>query len=297
MIEICRISKTYPNGVRANRDVSFRVPDGEILGLVGANGSGKTTLVQQILGVLRSDSGSIKIDGVERDTGAIAYVPQFPALYPALSIRETVTAGLLYSGFHRRDALAAADATLRRVRLDGKAGQYAYTLSGGQKKLLSFACALALGKKNLILDEVTSMVDVLTKEIVWELIEEERARGAAILLTSHDISEVKRLCASVAVMKKGEITFCGRAESLPADACHCTLSADDPETAASILERCGCRASRDGARIDVVTETLPDMLEALRAVSAATTIQKLECEHPSFYEGMLSLLRGEGART
>ena len=291
MIIISNVTKTYPNGVCANRDISLTVGDGAVTGLVGPNGAGKTTLVQQILGVIRTDAGRITVDGRERDTSDVAYVPQFPALYPALSAVETVAAGLMYCGSAKRDAMRTAGETLERVGLGAKARQYAYTLSGGQKKLLSFACALAQGRKNLILDEVTSMVDIVTKQTVWRIIAEERDRGAAILLASHDISEIKEPCTSFAALKNGAVAFSGRPEDIPAELCHCKITVSDLERAVETLNSPDCRYELLGDRITILTDSLSRMLPLIDRVDKAASILSLNCEHPSLYEGILSLLK------
>ena len=98
MIEVQNVSKTYPTGIRANHSISFTVAQGEIVALVGPNGSGKTTLMQQMLGVLKIGEGSIRIDGEENNTQNIAYIPQTPAIYPALTVRESLLATTKYLG-------------------------------------------------------------------------------------------------------------------------------------------------------------------------------------------------------
>ncbi len=112
MLSVDNMSKTYPNGIRANQSVSQSVEPGEAVGLVGPNGSGKTTLIQQILGVLKT-GGGITIDGIKNDSSKVAYVPQFPAIYPALTVCETVLAALYYIGISKKPALARAEAGLR----------------------------------------------------------------------------------------------------------------------------------------------------------------------------------------
>lgn len=182
MIEIQNVSKTYPGGIKANDNISFTVNNGETVALVGPNGSGKTTLIRQILSVISPGEGRILIDGRPDGLDSTAYVPQMPALYPALTVKETLLVTLKYLGVPKKKAEERIARTLERTGLSRLSPQPSYTLSGGQRKLLSFASLLVQEAENLVMDEVTSMVDVVTKELIWRLVEEERERGCAILL-------------------------------------------------------------------------------------------------------------------
>lgn len=108
MIEVQNVSKTYPTGIRANHSISFTVEQGEIVALVGPNGSGKTTLMQQMLGVLKIGEGSIRIDGAENNTQNIAYIPQTPAIYPVLTVRESLLATTKYLGVPKKKRRSAS---------------------------------------------------------------------------------------------------------------------------------------------------------------------------------------------
>lgn len=291
MLSVDNVSKTYPNGIRANQNISLSIEPGEAVGLVGPNGSGKTTLIQQILGVLKSGGGSITIDGKKNDSSKVAYVPQFPAIYPALTVCETVLAALYYIGISKKSALARAEAALERAGLSQISKQYTYALSGGQKKLLSVACALAQEKPYLILDEATAMVDILSKENIWSIVCEEKDKGAAVLIASHDISEIKRVCSSFVLMKNGEIVFRGKPADIKTDFCRCLITAANADAAADAL-LASCRTfERNGRDFKLVTQDVVQMLAALNEVSNASEILGLECEHPAFYEGILSMLK------
>lgn len=104
MIEIKNVSKTYPGGIKANDNISFTVNNGETVALVGPNGSGKTTLIRQILGVISPGEGKILIDGRYDAPDNTAYVPQMPALYPALTVREHLLVTMKYLGIPKREA-------------------------------------------------------------------------------------------------------------------------------------------------------------------------------------------------
>lgn len=291
MINITNVTKTYPNGVQANKNISLTVAQGEVVGLVGPNGSGKTTLIQQILGVIKIGCGTITIDDRENDPSRLAYVPQFPAIYPALTVNETVLAALYYCGYNKREALGKAEITLTRAGLTSIANHYAYALSGGQKKLLSFACALAQEKQYLILDEATAMIDILSKETIWKLIGEEKDKGTAVLIASHDIPKIKRLCSSFVVMKNGEIVFRGKPMDLKSDFCRCKITVASIESTMKALLEAGGNFLQNGSEFEIITDDIAQMLLLMQDVAGASEILALECEHPAFYEGILSIIK------
>lgn len=290
MISIQSVSKTYPTGIRANNDISFTVAHGEIVALVGPNGSGKTTLMQQMLGVLKIGEGKILVDGKENNVQNIAYIPQMPAIYPALTVRESLLATAKYLGVPKRTAAERIDSVLERTGLAKNTKQPSYTLSGGQRKLLSFGCMLVQDAANLVMDEVTSMVDVVTKEHIWQLILDEQRRGRAILLSSHDISEVKKLCTKLVVLKNGRVIFSGSPQEVKDEFCRCTITVDDPERAASVLSQADRSYSSEGKELSIVTNDIAAMLDVLHELTKSVAITSLNCEHPAFYEGMLAML-------
>lgn len=293
MIEVKNVSKTYPTGIQANRNISLSVEQGEIVALVGPNGSGKTTLMQQMLGVLKVDEGEILIDKKANNMRNIAYIPQTPAIYPALTIRESLIATTRYLGIPKKDALARVDCVLERIGLLEKASQPAYTLSGGQRKLLSFGCMLVQSATNLVMDEVTSMVDVVTKERIWQLIIEEQKRGCAILLSSHDISEVKRLCTKLIVLQNGSVIFSDAPQAVQNEYCHCTIRVDDSAKTLGVLEKTDCSFTRDEDVFSIITQDIAQMMDLLYNLTKKVGICNLTCEHPAFYDGLLAMLKKE----
>lgn len=291
MLEIKNVSKRYPTGTLANNNISFTVGAGEIVALVGPNGSGKTTLMQQILGVLKIGEGSIRIDGKEHCMDNVAYVPQMPGLYPALTVRESLMVVAKYLGLPKKEATGRVDAALEKIGLQDKANQLTYTLSGGQQKLLAFGCMLVQKATNLVLDEATSMVDIISKERIWELIQEQRKQGCAILLSSHDVAEVHKLCTRLVVLQNGEVIFSGSPQEIKNEYCRCAITTSTPEQAEKLLENGACSFTRKEDSFVVVTQDIFSMVRLLHDLSQSVSINSLQCEHPAFYDGLLSMLR------
>ncbi len=205
MIEINNLTKEYPDGTVANNNICLTVNNGEVLGIIGPNGSGKTTLFRQILSILKSSHGEILLDGETVDASKIAYIPQFSVVFPSLTVRESIYVALRYQGKKKKEIEMNVQMALEKTGLIDIEDNYSYTLSGGQLKLLSFAILLASDKNIWILDEPTSMVDIVTKEKIWSLFEENR-KEKTVIISSHDMAEVKKVCSRIAVINKGAIT-------------------------------------------------------------------------------------------
>lgn len=205
MIEIKNLTKQYPNGRIANNNINISVYPGDVLGLIGANGSGKTTLFRQMFSILSITKGEILVDGISSKAELFAYMPQASVIFPSLTVRESIYAALRYQGFNNTEIKRKIKDILEITGLDKYAEDYSITLSGGQLKLLSFAIIIASDKKYWILDEPTSMVDIVTKNKVWSLIEKNK-RDRTVIIASHDMAEVKRLCNRLIVINNGSIT-------------------------------------------------------------------------------------------
>ncbi|MEM3926473.1 MAG: ABC transporter ATP-binding protein [Desulfurococcaceae archaeon] len=209
------VTKIYPNGVVANKDVAIEVNAGEITCVVGPNGAGKTTLIRQIIGLLRPTKGEIKVLGVDpfmsqsiikREVG---YVPQLPVMFPAHKPIEV----LEYVASLARTRIDDVVNILERLGLNDVKDLLGYQLSLGLRKLVLMSIALIKNPRIMILDEPTSFMDIIRKKAVWDLISEFKCNNKAVLLVSHDLEEVRRLCERFYLMMNGQVVF--HARSLP----------------------------------------------------------------------------------
>jgi ABC-2 type transport system ATP-binding protein len=198
--------------------VGFEIEGGEVYGLLGPNGAGKTTTICMIAGILSRDGGSVRVCGLDLDAGPparrrIGLVPQEITLYPDLTGRENLEFwGRLYE--LRGAALrAATDAGLAAVGLAERADELAGTYSGGMLRRLNLVAGILHRPDVLIFDEPTAGVDPQSRSAIFELVEGLRARGAAILYTTHYMEEAERLCDRIGVIDAGRIVAEGtRAE-------------------------------------------------------------------------------------
>ncbi len=208
-IAIANLSKTYASGFEALKDVSLEVRKGEIFALLGPNGAGKTTLISITCGLVRPTSGVVRADGhdVVRDYRAararIGLVPQ----EMSTDIFETVWATVSFSRglFGKPPDPAHIETVLKQLSLWDKKDAKIITLSGGMKRRVMIAKALAHEPEILFLDEPTAGVDVELRQDMWNLVRGLRDSGVTIILTTHYIEEAEEMADRVGVINKGEL--------------------------------------------------------------------------------------------
>lgn len=208
LLEASGLSKAY--GARqALVSASLRVHEGEGVALLGPNGSGKTTLLCLLAGVLRPDEGSARLLGqpTKRPKGrrALAFVPQDGAIYDGLSARENVE---LFGRLHALSGArlqAAVGEALEAAALSSLAEVRAASMSGGMRRRVSLACALVHGPRLLLLDEPFEGVDHASRDHLLSVLRAAKARGVALLLSTHRSHEVSALCDRYLMMRDGRI--------------------------------------------------------------------------------------------
>ena len=198
------------------KDLSFDVRAGEIFGLLGANGSGKTTTLRALLGFYTPTSGELLIDGKKydpEDTDVIVgYLPEERGLYR----KETVLDNLVYFGELKglKDPKEWAIKYLKRVKLEDKADLKLEKLSGGQQQKIQLGVTIMNNPKLLILDEPTKGFDPMNRRLLMEIIEELHKKGTAIILITHYMEEVEKLCDRAVLLKNGVAHAYGTIEEI-----------------------------------------------------------------------------------
>jgi ABC-2 type transport system ATP-binding protein len=207
-VEVRGTSKRFGT-VRALDDVSLSVEQGEFFALLGPNGAGKTTLISALGGIVRPDSGSLRVMGHDvaadyRSTRRLlGIVPQEIVFDPFFSVRETLRLQSGYFGLRGNDAWI--DELLERLALGAKADANMRSLSGGMKRRVMVAQALVHRPPVIVLDEPTAGVDVELRQTLWQFVRELNAAGHTIVLTTHYLEEAQHLCSRIAMMKAGRI--------------------------------------------------------------------------------------------
>lgn len=209
VIAVRGLEKTYADGHRALKTVDLDIRRGEIFALLGPNGAGKTTLISIICGIVRGSAGTVTVNGADivRDyraaRSAIGLVPQEIATDMFETVRHTVafSRGL----FGKPAAPDVVERVLRDLSLWNKRDSKIMTLSGGMKRRVMIAKALAHEPDILFLDEPTAGVDVDLRRDMWEMVRSLRERGVTIVLTTHYIEEAEEMADRIGVIREGEL--------------------------------------------------------------------------------------------
>ena len=209
ILKVTNLSKVYASGFQALKGVNLDIHEGEIFALLGPNGAGKTTLISIVCGIVTLSTGSVTVDGhdIARDYRAarslIGLVPQELTTDAFESVWRTVSfsRGL----FGRSPSPAHIEKVLKDLSLWDKRDNKILPLSGGMKRRVLIAKALAHEPRVLFLDEPTAGVDVDLRRDMWQLVRDLRASGVTVILTTHYINEAEEMADRVGVMRKGEI--------------------------------------------------------------------------------------------
>lgn len=220
VIEIKELSKTYPNGVTALKDINITINDGEIFGIIGLSGAGKSTLIRCINFLERPTSGQVIIDG--QDLGAltkkellktrqnIGMIFQGFNLLAQRNVIKNICYPLEIAGVKKADAVKRAEELLELVGLSDKARAYPSQLSGGQKQRVAIARALAAKTKYLLCDEATSALDPDTTNSILELMKRiNKTLGVTIVVITHEMKVIDKICDRVAVLDQSTVAELG----------------------------------------------------------------------------------------
>ena len=217
-LEVIGLSKIY-NNKDAVKDISFKVNKNEIIGILGPNGCGKTTTIGMILGLLKPSNGKVLINGIEIEKKRVDLLNHLNFISPYIELPKKLTVkqnlevyGRLYDVKNLKKKI---EILIEKLRLSEIINKLTGELSSGQKNRVSLAKSIINNPAVLLLDEPTASLDPETGDFVRSFLESyQKENKASILLASHNMSEVERLCSSVLMMNKGSIVDSGKPEQL-----------------------------------------------------------------------------------
>lgn len=210
-LSIKNLSKTYPNGIEALKGIDFDVEAGDFYALLGPNGAGKTTAIGIVCSLVGKSGGEVHVFGhsidheLARAKSCIGLVPQEINLNLFDTVLNIVLNQAGYYGIERRLAMQRAEKYLTELRLWDRRHEVARNLSGGMKRRLMIARALAHEPRLLILDEPTAGVDIEIRRSMWDFLRRINDEGTTIILTTHYLEEAENLCRHVAIIDHGTI--------------------------------------------------------------------------------------------
>lgn len=210
----------------AVHDASFTVAAGEIVGLLGPNGAGKTTSFYMVVGLVGCDGGTLSLAGHDithlamhrRARLGIGYLPQEASVFRKLSVRDNVIAALeVHGALPRSRQRPHAEHLLEELHIGQLADHIAVTLSGGERRRVEIARALAGDPKIILLDEPFAGVDPISVIDIQRVIEQLRARGLAVLITDHNVRETLRICDRAYILSQGNVIAAGDPHAITAN--------------------------------------------------------------------------------
>lgn len=197
--------------------LNFSVKKGEIFGFLGSNGSGKTTTIRALLGIYQADSGELLINrkkfSPER-TGLIGYLPEERGLYRKEKVIDVMQYFGRLKGLSKKEARDFSQDFLKRVGLEDKARLNIDKLSGGQQQKIQLGITIMGRPDLLILDEPTKGFDPMNRELLMEIIKEENTRGATIIMVTHQMEEVEKICNRALLLKNGKTKAYGTVDEI-----------------------------------------------------------------------------------
>ncbi|MFQ5759671.1 MAG: ABC transporter ATP-binding protein [Acidiferrobacterales bacterium] len=299
-VTIADVRKRFP-GVYALKGINFAIQRGEFFGLLGPNGAGKSTLINIIAGLTRCDSGTVSVlthDVVQDYRQArrcLGVVPQELVFDPFFTVHEVLRIQSGYFGLRRENA-SWIEELMDALDLSDKADTNMRALSGGMKRRVLIAQALAHKPEVVVLDEPTAGVDVALRKSLWAFIRRLHEEGHTIVLTTHYLEEAESLCDRIAILNHGNVVALDTKEALLQRGIGKTvnvwITADEPVPELPAELQAVLRA-QDGTRLEFRLDnnlnSIGDLLEGLRRTGLVIT--DLHTEEPDLEDVFLDLTR------
>ena len=211
MLILNNLVKQYGN-IKAVAGISLKIDEGDIYGFLGPNGAGKTTTIRMIMGIIKPDTGFIKLNGKDinsKDRTRIGYLPEDRGLYQKQRLLETICYFGMLKGFNKFEAHENTKTWLNRFSLENQENRKIEELSKGNQQKVQFIIALLNDPDLLILDEPFTGLDPINQLLLKEIIQEKAQAGKTIIFSTHQMEQVERLCSNISLINKGKIILEG----------------------------------------------------------------------------------------
>jgi ABC-2 type transport system ATP-binding protein len=287
-LRLLGVSKAFAGHV-AVRDLSLEVPRGCIYGLLGPNGAGKTTTLRMVMNVFAPDSGAIEVLGGPADRGArdrIGYMPEERGLYPRMSLEDQLIFFAETKGTRRADALARLPVWLERLGLDPKWRKRKLNeLSKGMQQKAQFIASVLHEPEVLILDEPMSGLDPVAATLMRDVLVDLRRQGRTLVLSSHQMETVERLCDAIALVSRGEKLLDGPVSEVKRRYGRNTLVLAFEGDGAFLSGLPGVASVGDfGRYVEIRMQDGADTQALLQAAAARLRLSRFEIVEPSLHD-------------
>jgi ABC-2 type transport system ATP-binding protein len=292
-----RIGKSFADH-RAVVDLSLEVPRGSVFGLLGPNGAGKTTTLRMVMNVLAPDAGSIEILGRPSDRAArdrLGYMPEERGMYPRMVLEEQLLFLAQIKGARRSEAIARLPTWLERLGLGEWRRRRTNELSKGMQQKAQFIATILHDPDVLILDEPLSGLDPVGADAMRDVLLEMRREGKTLLLSSHQMETVERLCDAIALINRGEKVLDGRVADVKRrhGRNSVVLAYDGDGSFLGSLPGV-TRVADFGRHVELRLSDAADPQEVLRQASARLRISRFEIVEPSLHEIFVERVTSHG---
>lgn len=219
MLEINKLTGGYVN-IPVLKEVSFSVPDGQLIGLIGLNGAGKSTTINEIIGLLHPYAGEVRIDDLSLPEAPtdyrkkIGYIPETPSLYEELTLREHIETVAMAYDLDMDQVMVRVQPLLERFRLAEKLDWFPTQFSKGMKQKVMIICAYAVDPSLYIVDEPFLGLDPVAIADLIQLLADEKAKGKSILMSTHVLDSAEKMCDGFVILHKGQIRAQGTLDEL-----------------------------------------------------------------------------------
>lgn len=220
-LKIIKISKKFGNR-KVVHEASFEVESGQVVGLLGPNGAGKTTSFYMVVGLIKPDEGQILLNDLnitgfpmyKRARAGLSYLAQEPSIFRKLTVEENILVALEAHSFSSQDRRERLELLLNDFRINHLRSSYGYALSGGERRRVEIARALAGEPHFLLLDEPFAGIDPIAVADIQNIIRDLKVKGIGILITDHNVRETLGICDYAYILKDGQIQVTGTSDEI-----------------------------------------------------------------------------------
>ncbi len=221
LLQIQNISKSFKKR-KVVDDVSFQIQSGQVVGLLGPNGAGKTTSFYMVVGLVNPDGGTITLDQqnitdqpmYKRARVGLSYLPQEPSVFRRMTVSENLVVALEAHGYNSTRRAEKLEMLLNDFRIQHIRDSHGYALSGGERRRVEIARALAGSPQFLLLDEPFAGIDPIAVADIQNIIRELKAKGIGVLITDHNVRETLGICDYAYILKDGRIQVSGTSDEI-----------------------------------------------------------------------------------
>ncbi|SFH74751.1 ABC transporter ATP-binding protein [Pisciglobus halotolerans] len=254
MLEARHLTKKFGTLTAVN-DVSFKINDGEILGMIGQNGAGKTTTFRLLLKFLEPDSGEVLWNGkplTKKDYDAVGYLPEERGLYPKVTIEDQLIYFARLRGKTKKEVKPLIDEWMEKFQVKGKKSDKVKSLSKGNQQKVQLIATLLHEPKLVILDEPFSGLDPVNAGLLEEGIKELKEKGACVIFSSHNMNNVEEICDRLVMAKDGAMVLNGTIHQIREQFGRKKLFLETPKTVEELALMPGVQSvhlTRDGVKV------------------------------------------------